>query len=211
MIFDICIIDSFRDTSPLLPSNLYMFEQNWTNCFERLDLSGRSNPPKRRWLLCDNSIHLYIYIFIYRSIYLSIYPSIYPYILFVSICICKIYIYICTYSSPNDLCVWRSTPQNGRPRLQSRQGAPKLGSRYTSKFIYIYTCINVSRQHLPSKRAAFRHRSAHLSAGADCEFCHLCDSGEKKRRAKQRAVLRKGGLKGFEFSVWWVAKDPGMS
>jgi len=38
---------------------------------------------------------------------------------------------------------------------------------------------------------AFFHTKG-CSSGADCEFCHLCDSGEKKRRAKQRAVLRKG-------------------
>eukprot|EP00435_Cladocopium_sp_Y103_P023952 s2517_g5.t2 len=38
---------------------------------------------------------------------------------------------------------------------------------------------------------AFFHTKG-CSSGMDCEFCHLCDAGEKKRRAKQRAVLRKG-------------------
>jgi len=28
--------------------------------------------------------------------------------------------------------------------------------------------------------------------GSDCRFCHLCETGEKKRRKKERAVMRRG-------------------
>ncbi|CAJ1429975.1 unnamed protein product [Effrenium voratum] len=38
---------------------------------------------------------------------------------------------------------------------------------------------------------AFFHTKG-CASGTSCEFCHLCDAGEKKRRARQRAMLRKG-------------------
>ncbi|CAE7790933.1 unnamed protein product [Symbiodinium sp. CCMP2592] len=49
-----------------------------------------------------------------------------------------------------------------------------------------------SRDHRLGKcrPCAFFHTKG-CANGVDCEFCHLCDSGEKKRRARQRAILRK--------------------
>lgn len=49
-----------------------------------------------------------------------------------------------------------------------------------------------SRDHRLGKcrPCAFFHTKG-CANGVECEFCHLCDSGEKKRRARQRAILRK--------------------
>lgn len=62
-------------------------------------------------------------------------------------------------------------PEVGTPEV------PTLGSRNHR----LGTC----------RPCAFFHTKG-CQSGMACEFCHLCDAGEKKRRAKQRAVFRKG-------------------
>lgn len=68
------------------------------------------------------------------------------------------------------------TRQNAVPEL----GAPDLPS-LGSAFHSIGDC----------KPCAFVWRPEGCSTGMDCQFCHLCDKGEKKQRAKEkRRVVR---------------------
>ncbi|CAE8714455.1 unnamed protein product, partial [Polarella glacialis] len=39
---------------------------------------------------------------------------------------------------------------------------------------------------------AFIWKDNGCSSGADCSFCHLCDSGEKKRRQKEKKMVWRG-------------------
>merc|ERR1719253_1242856 len=38
--------------------------------------------------------------------------------------------------------------------------------------------------------------------GAECRFCHLCESGEKKRRKKERAAVRRASTDWCQDDEW---------
>jgi len=65
----------------------------------------------------------------------------------------------------------QTMPQLGSPEL------PTVGSKDHS----LGTC----------KPCAFFFKEDGCQSGADCKFCHLCDSGEKKRRQRDKLALRR--------------------
>lgn len=90
-------------------------------------------------------------------------------------------------------CLWQAVSTEGPSPLHhaASRAEPQLGSSELpttgSRNHHLGVC----------KPCAFIWKESGCNNGVECPFCHLCDSGEKKRRAKEKKAKIRAGADGL--------------